>query len=205
MGCVSGGNITSAGGGTISERGICWGENPYPTISENVILAGVGQSNFTSAINTARPNTTYYLRSYARNEIGIKYGEERTFKTTDAEYFQSFETGILPANWGGLWSPNNANFFDGNYSLRAIPGQVDSYATLTLTLLKDSQLSFCYFYGGAYKFEFYIDDVLAMNLPNSAIWTQIVINVMTGKHTFKWRYHGNTWSSVGYIDYVLIK
>ena len=108
-------------------------------------------------------------------------------------------------NWGGLWSVNNANYFDGSYSLRAIPGQVDSYATLTVTLANDGQIIFNYFYGGAYKFEFYIDDVLTLSFPNSAQWTQIVQNVTAGKHTFKWRYWGNSWGAIGYIDYILIK
>ena len=60
MGAVSGGNITSNGGGTISDKGICWGENPNPSKNDNVISAGSGQSGFVCAINTARPNTSYY-------------------------------------------------------------------------------------------------------------------------------------------------
>ena len=38
---------------------------------------------FTSMITDLNPNTTYYVRAYAKNSIGISYGEEFVFTTTD--------------------------------------------------------------------------------------------------------------------------
>ncbi len=38
---------------------------------------------FTSTITDLDPNTTYYVRAYAKNSIGISYGEEFVFTTTD--------------------------------------------------------------------------------------------------------------------------
>lgn len=79
MGCVSGGNITSEGGGTISERGICWGESPTPTINDFKVISSSTVTPFTVAIIKALPNRTYYVRAYAKSEIGIAYGELKSF------------------------------------------------------------------------------------------------------------------------------
>ena len=51
---VAGGNITDAGGGTITARGICWGTSPNPTITDNKIASGTGPGIFTG--NTYRVN-----------------------------------------------------------------------------------------------------------------------------------------------------
>ena len=86
MGGVSGGTITLSGGGTISNKGICWGESENPTIIDNNISAGTGTATFNSAIGLLKPNTTCYVRAFAVNEIGIAYGDQKTFTTSDAFY-----------------------------------------------------------------------------------------------------------------------
>ena len=111
---------------------------------------------------------------------------------------------MLPIEWGGLWSASNASRLDGNYCLRSIQGKVDSYATFTANLSNSGQISFYYLYGGAYIFEFYIDNVKTITLTDSPVWTQCKLNVTAGEHTFMWKYHGNTTSSIGYIDYIVI-
>ena len=39
---IAGGNVTDAGGGTISARGICWGTSANPTIAGNKTTSGTG-------------------------------------------------------------------------------------------------------------------------------------------------------------------
>ena len=80
------GNISSDGGLSITERGVCWGLEPDPTINvHHAVAEGTEIGNFTASINGLLPNTTYHVRCYATNEKGTSYGEELTFTTTDGK------------------------------------------------------------------------------------------------------------------------
>ncbi len=46
------GSITSAGGAEITEKGICWGTAPNPTVNNNVIKYGTGSASFNWHIRT---------------------------------------------------------------------------------------------------------------------------------------------------------
>ena len=76
-------NIVSSGGGDIIARGVCWSINPNPTIADSKTEEGSGLGSFTSNLTGLTLNTTYYVRSYATNEVGTTYGEEVTFTTKD--------------------------------------------------------------------------------------------------------------------------
>ena len=78
---VSGGNITSDGGATVSERGVCWATTASPTIAGSKTSDGTGTGTFTSNLTGLLPSTTYYVRSYATNTAGTAYGTEVTFTT----------------------------------------------------------------------------------------------------------------------------
>ena len=77
----SGGSVTSDGGSPITVRGVCWNTAQNPTTDNNKTIDGTGSGNFTSNIAGLLPNTTYYLRSYATNNIGTSYGNDLIFKT----------------------------------------------------------------------------------------------------------------------------
>lgn len=78
---VSGGNITSDGGGLINERGVCWNTTGNPTIENNRTIDGTGSGSFGSNITGLSINTKYYVRAYAENSAGVSYGEEKSFTT----------------------------------------------------------------------------------------------------------------------------
>ena len=78
---LTGGKISSDGGSLITSRGVCWSTSTNPTISDNKSENGNGVGNFTSTMNNLTPNTTYYVKSYAINELGVSYGNELSFKT----------------------------------------------------------------------------------------------------------------------------
>jgi len=82
---TSGGNITSDGGGDITARGVCWNTETNPTILNNSTTDGDGTGIYTSSITGLAINTTYYLRSYAKNSAGVSYGNELSFKTLNDE------------------------------------------------------------------------------------------------------------------------
>jgi uncharacterized protein (TIGR02145 family) len=78
-----GGEISDDGGATITTRGVCWGIITNPSIEGFHTTDGNGPGGFTSTITDLTPNTMYFVRAYAVNEIGIAYGNEIIF-TTDA-------------------------------------------------------------------------------------------------------------------------
>jgi len=81
---MSGGNVTSNGGGTITARGICWSTTAEPTISDNTIPGGTGTGSFTSELSGLDASTTYYVRAYATNSAGTAYGSQVSFTTTES-------------------------------------------------------------------------------------------------------------------------
>lgn len=78
---ICGGNVTSDGGTTVTERGICWNIIEEPTINDNHELSGSGLGNYTIQMTNLIPGTRYYVRAYAKNDFGIRYGEQNTFVT----------------------------------------------------------------------------------------------------------------------------
>jgi hypothetical protein len=205
MGAVSGGNITSGGGGTISGRGICWSDSPNPTISNDKTTSTATSASFSAAIAKASPGTIYYLRAYATNEVGTGYGDQKTFTTPDAAYYQSFEAGMTPAGWTGPFTITNENAFDGSYSFKSLTGQ-QCDATFTTTLTTTGQISFYYTFNTYYSsIDFYIDDVKITNFPSdySVGWRQGLASVTAGAHIFKWHYNGSS-STICYIDQIII-
>lgn len=83
---VAGGNVTSDGGASVTERGVVYSTNPNPVITNlnNTIRpCGSGTGVFTYTMTSLQPNTTYYVRAYATNEVGTAYGEEVSFTTQE--------------------------------------------------------------------------------------------------------------------------
>ncbi|MBK7099945.1 MAG: hypothetical protein IPH58_18635 [Sphingobacteriales bacterium] len=81
-----GGNVGNDGGGAITARGVVWGTAQNPTLETNAgkTSDGTGSGSFSSTLNNLNPNTTYYARAYASNNVGTAYGNEVTFKTSSA-------------------------------------------------------------------------------------------------------------------------
>jgi len=80
------GEVISDGGHEITERGICWGTEPYPTINTGNIAKAGSSNRFTTTITGLQPNTTYYTRAYAINQVGVGYGSQLEFTTPETEH-----------------------------------------------------------------------------------------------------------------------
>jgi uncharacterized protein (TIGR02145 family) len=78
---TSGGNISSDGGGQITARGVCWGANLNPSLSDNKTSDATGSGTFTSNITGLTIGTSYHLRAYATNAAGTAYGQDIAFTT----------------------------------------------------------------------------------------------------------------------------
>lgn len=78
----SGGSISSAGGGTISVKGVCWSTSANPEITDSKTSDGTGTATFISNLTSLVPGTAYHVRAYATNEAGTAYGEDKVFTAT---------------------------------------------------------------------------------------------------------------------------
>ncbi|MBR3979782.1 MAG: T9SS type A sorting domain-containing protein [Bacteroidales bacterium] len=80
-GATVGGKVTSGNGASVTERGVCWATTADPTISNNKIVSGTGTGTFSVTLSSLSEGTTYYVRAYAKNSVGIAYGSTVTFTT----------------------------------------------------------------------------------------------------------------------------
>lgn len=79
---IIGAVVNIDGGAEITERGICWGKDPNPTvILSNKTLNGSGLGSFEVALAELEPATVYFARSYAKNSVNTIYGNEVIFTT----------------------------------------------------------------------------------------------------------------------------
>jgi hypothetical protein len=81
---VTGGNISSDGGASITQRGVCWSTtNTNPTIgTNNFTTNATGSGSYTSNVDwPINPNTLYYVRAYAINSVGTFYGNTQSATT----------------------------------------------------------------------------------------------------------------------------
>jgi len=79
---ISGGDIISDGGESVTNRGIVWSENPSPTVANFRAFDGAGGGKFVSTMTNLNPNTSYFVRAYATNSNGTSYGLTLNFKTS---------------------------------------------------------------------------------------------------------------------------
>lgn len=84
---TSGGNVTSDGGSNILERGICWSSTQtLPTTANSKTAdASATTGTFMCGLTGLTAFTKYYVRSYARNNLGTEYGPVIDFTTTNSQ------------------------------------------------------------------------------------------------------------------------
>lgn len=88
---TTGGTVTSEGNSVILQVGVCWDEQPNPTLLRSKTINGAGTGSYISKLTDLKPNTTYYVRAYATNVSGTAYGNEISFKTTTPVVVKTWE------------------------------------------------------------------------------------------------------------------
>ena len=78
---MSGGNITSDGGASVTKRGVCWNLTGNSTLADSKTDDGSGKGIYSSLMTGLLPSTVYYVRAYATNSIGTVYGNDLRFTT----------------------------------------------------------------------------------------------------------------------------
>ena len=79
---VTGGNVTSDGNASVTERGVVYATTQNPTTANTKVASGSGTGSYTCNLSGLQPNTTYYVRAYAINSKGTAYGTQVTFTTS---------------------------------------------------------------------------------------------------------------------------
>lgn len=105
-----GGNVTSDGGATVTERGVVYAktsENANPLIAGTSVTKntnGSGNGVFSENITGLAAGTQYSFKAYAINSQGTSYGNVVTFTTTGKGW-----TGATNTDWANAsnWSPNS--------------------------------------------------------------------------------------------------
>ena len=81
------GSVTNDADNKIVARGFCWSMEPNVTIEDESInnggSSGAGTSTFSHNLTNLKYNTTYYYKAYATTELGVCYGEEKSFKMVE--------------------------------------------------------------------------------------------------------------------------
>ena len=136
---VAGGNVTSDGGASVTERGICIAMVSNPTTSHSKITAACATGAFTCTITGLQDGTTYYVRAYAINSKGTAYGEQVSFTTAVTIYLPSVTTSAVTqitettaVTGGNVTSDGNASITERGvvYSLSANPTISDLSSTI---------------------------------------------------------------------------
>ena len=122
---LGGGEITDDGGLDVIGRGICWGTEQTPTVTDNRTIDGAGPGIFSSSISDLSLNSTYYVRAYVSNSIGTFYGNEISFTTT-LNIGDYYEGGIVAY----IHLPGYPGYIDGEvHGLIAAPTSFSSSFT----------------------------------------------------------------------------
>jgi len=79
---IAGGTVTADGGDPVKASGVCWSKtNTNPTIADDTIKTSVTMGDFTGQLKNLSPSTTYFVRAYAYNTVGVSYGNAVSFNS----------------------------------------------------------------------------------------------------------------------------
>lgn len=110
----TGGTISSDGGSSVTERGVCWSTVPTPTIADAKTTDGSGLGNFISTITGLTANKLYYIRAYATNAVGTSYGNQITVLTSNGVPSLTTQPIVVSNN---KWITGGTNISDGGSAI----------------------------------------------------------------------------------------
>jgi hypothetical protein len=128
--------ITSDGGSTITEKGVCWSLNDNPSKTDHVVVSTSSETSFSCEITDLQINTSYKVRAYAVNEKGISYGEVLSFKTLDENSLPVSISPLIKVKWTVFTWPYNVYYpiFNGTNNVNGKLAAPCGPTTLSRTL-----------------------------------------------------------------------
>lgn len=73
--------VVSDGNSAITECGFCWSTTKDPKKEDEMVTCDPNSKNMGKNITDLKENTTYYVRAWAKNAMGIAYGDVTEFTT----------------------------------------------------------------------------------------------------------------------------
>ena len=89
------GNVNATSIFPVISKGVCWGKNVNPTVSDNVISIQNDSNNFDITINNLVSDTQYNIRTYVENAMGITYSTDSVIITLPYIIGQTYQGGII--------------------------------------------------------------------------------------------------------------
>lgn len=129
------GMVTSNGGAPVSRRGFTIGTEPMPDIDNNTFSEnGAGTGEFQHIFLGLMPETEYFVRAYAQNQVAIAYGNQISFFTEEGggpvSEWLHYDDGV---NFDGIGLLEGGNF---DVAIRFTPEQLAPYNGLKITKFK---------------------------------------------------------------------
>ena len=90
------GGVISVGSSRITKHGFCWSkeENPEIEVAEYCNFGDCSEAkDFVYNVSLLEENTTYYVRAFAENGVGISYSSQLKFTTAEAAKKPEVQTG----------------------------------------------------------------------------------------------------------------
>ena len=106
-GATLGGEVTSDGNATVTERGVVYSTTQNPTTASTKVTIGSGLGTFSTNISGLTPNTIYYVRAYAINSQGTAYSVSMSFTIPYGYPGTSLPAVKIGDVW---WAPVNAGY-----------------------------------------------------------------------------------------------
>ena len=104
-----GGDVTDSGTYAVTARGICYATTPDPVMTGDHVHMGNGTGTFSTTLTDLAQETTYFVRAYAVNAVGVSYSTSITVTTltpsapmvtTDSVSIYNVCTGTVSADGG---------------------------------------------------------------------------------------------------------
>ena len=124
--------LLSQGNNPVYQMGVCYATHQNPTIEDAVIIVP-NADNFSVNLQSLEPNTTYYVRAFARNNGHLSYGEEIEFLTL-CQRISTYPYNALTEQDNPCIRTNAWTFDSENNSYRFESGQSGSRDLLVLPI-----------------------------------------------------------------------
>lgn len=76
-----GGAVVAEGDAAVSERGLVYSTVRTPTVLDTQVALGSGIGAYATTVSSLQPGALYYVRAYATNTVGTRYGSLQSFRT----------------------------------------------------------------------------------------------------------------------------
>jgi uncharacterized protein (TIGR02145 family) len=192
---VTGGDIETGGGQSISERGVVYDTTTNPTIMNNKVIASEpGTGGFSVTLeNLSNKTNNYYYKSYALNSGGVSYGSENSsgYFDTPGEGFTDSRDGTSYATvWigGKEWMAENLKYLPSVVGYATGSSSIPYYYVYDYNgySVSDAKTKNNYeFYGVLYNWTAAMEACPAgWHLPTDAEWSALESYLTTYKYSY---------------------